>query len=110
MAKKTEVRLIDDLDGSEAEATFQVSWDGLGVEVELSADNRKRIEETLVPLFNVGQKISVHYGSSGPKGPCLLPLPAPRRSGFRARARAMQASLDYRCGGTPGVGPASRSP
>ena len=69
MAQKTEVILTDDLDGSPAEDTFRVSWEGQAVEVELSADNRKRIEESLAALFDAGRKISVHYGSRGPQGP-----------------------------------------
>jgi len=69
MAKQERVDLIDDLDGSPAEDTFRVSWEGQAVEVELSADNRKRIEESLAALFDAGRKISVHYGSRGPQGP-----------------------------------------
>ena len=44
-------------------------------------------------------------------GPCLHPLPAPSAQWVPSLvARAMQASLDYRCGGSAGIGPASRSP
>ena len=78
MARQERIDLIDDLEGSPAEGTFRVSWDGRAVEVELSADNRKRIEDSLAELFDAGRKISVHYGPSGPKGPKPKLSRAPR--------------------------------
>jgi len=84
MAQKTEVILTDDLDGSPAEDTFRVSWEGQAVEVELSSDNRKRIEESLAALFDAGRRIPVHYGSRGPQGP-KPKTKAPRTDGGAAR-------------------------
>ena len=78
MARQERIDLIDDLDGSPAEGTFQVSWDGQAVEVELSKENRTRIEESLAALFDAGRKISVHYGSRGPQGPKPKQVRAPR--------------------------------
>jgi len=82
MAQKTEVILTDDLDGSPAEDTFRVSWEGQAVEVELSKENRTRIEESLAALFDAGRRISVHYGSRGPQGPKTKP---PRTAGGAVR-------------------------
>jgi len=56
MAKQTEVRLIDDLDGSEASGTVTFGLDGTSYEIELSDDNRKRLEEALTPYVEAGRK------------------------------------------------------
>ncbi len=44
------------------------------------------------------------------RGPARIPFPRSLRSGCRRCIRPMQARLDYRCGGSAGVRPASRSP
>jgi hypothetical protein len=47
MAKHTQVILIDDLDGGEANETVTFAIDGLSYEIDLSDDNAKKLREAL---------------------------------------------------------------
>jgi len=45
--KKFKVMRVDDIDGAEATATVQFSYQGKAYEIDLSDDNRYRLEEAL---------------------------------------------------------------
>jgi Lsr2 len=49
MAKHTQVILIDDLDGGEANETVTFAIDGTSYEIDLSDGNAKRLREALSP-------------------------------------------------------------
>jgi len=49
MATETITRLIDDLDGSEAERTVTFAWDGRTYEIDLSKKNVAALEKTMKP-------------------------------------------------------------
>lgn len=46
MAKRTQVILVDDLDGGEAEETVPFSVDGVSYEIDLSARNAAALRDT----------------------------------------------------------------
>lgn len=50
MAKHTQVILIDDLDGGEANETVTFAIDGLSYEIDLSDDNAKTLREAVAPF------------------------------------------------------------
>lgn len=56
MAKRVEVFLIDDLDGSEASETVTFGLDGSTYEVDLSSDNAAKLRESLGSFIEVGRK------------------------------------------------------
>ncbi|MGQ4519134.1 histone-like nucleoid-structuring protein Lsr2 [Dermabacteraceae bacterium CCM 9520] len=58
MARKTHVVLIDDLDGSEATETVSFGLDGVNYELDLSADNAKKLREALSPWLAAARRTS----------------------------------------------------
>lgn len=57
MARKVEVQLIDDLDGSKAEETIKFSLDGVTYEIDLSRKNAAKLRNGLEPYVKAGQKL-----------------------------------------------------
>jgi hypothetical protein len=51
MATETITRLIDDLDGSDAQRTVTFAWDGRTYEVDLSKKNVAAFEKTMKPYL-----------------------------------------------------------
>lgn len=56
MAKHTQVILIDDLDGGEANETVTFAIDGLPYEIDLSDANAKKLREALAPFVSSARK------------------------------------------------------
>ena len=76
MARRT--ILADDLDGSEADvSTVSFSIDGSNYEIDLSADNQGRLNETLAPYVEAAR--SVGGGSGRRARGTAASEPAPRR-------------------------------
>jgi hypothetical protein len=75
MAKQTITRLIDDLDGSEADETVKFGIDGVQYEIDLSQENANKLREMLEPYVKAGAKIG-------------------RGNVVPARRRAAQAAVD----------------
>ena len=61
MAKHTQVILIDDLDGGEANETVGFAIDGSAYEIDLSDGNAKRLRDALSPFVG-----SARRAESGP--------------------------------------------
>lgn len=59
MAKRVQVVLIDDLDGSEADETVHFSLDDAGYEIDLSRDNASRLRDVLTPYLGSARKVGV---------------------------------------------------
>lgn len=58
MARKVEVTLVDDIDGSEATATVQFAFAGVQYEIDLNDDNTAKLEKALAPYIEHGRKVS----------------------------------------------------
>ncbi|MBX6386907.1 MAG: Lsr2 family protein [Microbispora sp.] len=56
MAKHTQVILIDDLDGGEANETVTFAIDGTAYEIDLSDQNAKRLREALSPFVSSARR------------------------------------------------------
>jgi hypothetical protein len=56
MAQETTVRLVDDLDGSDASGTFDFSLDGRQYHVDLSDKNAAKLRDALEPFIGVARK------------------------------------------------------
>lgn len=56
MAKRVEVTLVDDIDGSEAHETVQLAVDGATVEIDLSTGNAGRLRAVLAPYLEAGRR------------------------------------------------------
>ncbi len=57
MATQTMTKLVDDLDGSAADRTVTLSWDGVTVEIDLSKKNIAALDSALKPYFAVGRRV-----------------------------------------------------
>ena len=57
MARKVEVQLIDDLDGSTAEESIKFSLDGINYQIDLNKKNAAKLRSSLAPYVNAGQKL-----------------------------------------------------
>ena len=57
MARKVEVHLIDDLDGSRGEETVKFSIDGVNYEIDLSKKNAAKLRGGLEPYVKAATKI-----------------------------------------------------
>ncbi|MEV7806848.1 Lsr2 family protein [Microbispora sp. NPDC088329] len=56
MAKHTQVILIDDLDGGEANETVTFAIDGTSYEIDLSDGNAKRLRDALSPFVSSARR------------------------------------------------------
>lgn len=59
MAKTTEIRLTDDLDGSEAVEELTFALRGTTYEIDLNAKNVAALEKALDTFINAGRKPSI---------------------------------------------------
>lgn len=57
MAKQIIHKLIDDLDGGEADETVKFSLDGVQYEVDLSKKNAEKLREDFAPYVAAGVKV-----------------------------------------------------
>jgi hypothetical protein len=75
MVRKTEVTLIDDLDGSKATETISFGLGNSRYSIDLSSKNAKKLRDTLTPYVAAARKTSTPQkpgrgrqpASSGPK-------------------------------------------
>lgn len=56
MAQKIEVRLVDDIDGGEADRTIQFAFEGYAYEIDLSESNAKKMLEALKPYVDAARR------------------------------------------------------
>jgi Lsr2 len=64
VARETFTKLIDDIDGGEAQETVKFGLDGHSYEIDLSAKNANKLRAALAPYLEVGTRVSGR--SSGP--------------------------------------------
>lgn len=58
MAKKTIVRLVDDLNGSEASESVSFGLDGVDYTIDLSTDSAKYLRDALAPFVARGRRVT----------------------------------------------------
>lgn len=57
MAQKVIIRLVDDIDGSEATETVAFGIDGRGYEIDLNSDNAERLRASLNDFVSAGRGV-----------------------------------------------------
>lgn len=62
MATRTQVIVIDDLDGSEADETLTFGLDGEAYEIDLSEENAAVLRELLQPYVGVARRVTNKRG------------------------------------------------
>jgi Lsr2 len=69
MARKVEVRLLDDLDDSQADETVQFGLDGTPYEIDLSSKHAKELRSMLDKYISVARRAGQsRRGTAGRKG------------------------------------------
>ncbi|HMR50750.1 MAG TPA: Lsr2 family protein [Arachnia sp.] len=58
MARKVEVTLVDDIDGSPADRNVTFALDGKTYEIDLSEGNIARLSEALAPFIESGRRVT----------------------------------------------------
>jgi hypothetical protein len=57
MARKVEVKLVDDLDGSRADETLRFGCDGINYEIDLSAPHAEQLRKALAQFILNGRRV-----------------------------------------------------
>jgi hypothetical protein len=86
MAKHTQVILIDDLDGGEANETVTFAIDGSAYEIDLSDGNAKKLREALEPYVTGARRAEPAQGRGK----------ASRRGGSDRRQMTRERSAEIR--------------
>ncbi len=81
MAQVTNVKLLDDLDGTKAAETVAFGVDGVGYEIDLSIKNAKALRKVLAEFVAAGRHVKV-----------AVPAPV-SRSAARGKAAGPDASV-----------------
>jgi hypothetical protein len=63
MAQKVQILLVDDLDGGRADESVAFALDGTAYEIDLSADNAKRLREFLAPFIDGARRATAAEGA-----------------------------------------------
>jgi hypothetical protein len=95
MARKVEVRLIDDLDGSAAEESVKFSLDGVNYEIDLNKKNAAKLRTGLEPYVKAAKKLGrapSHRVSARGRG--SAPATADREQNQAIREWAQRKGLD----------------
>lgn len=68
MAKTIITTLVDDIDGSPADSTTTFALDGVSYEIDLSAENKTKLEKALADYLKAGRRIGVTRRAGRPRG------------------------------------------
>jgi hypothetical protein len=95
MAEQIIKRLIDDIDGGEAEETVQFSLDGVPYEIDLSSANAKKVRDSLAPYVEHARKAG-SGGAGGRRRRSRAASSRERSADIRAWAKARGIKVNER--------------
>ena len=84
MAKQTVTKLIDDLDGSNAESTVSYTWDGTAYEIDLSKKNAAAFRKAIGTYVSASRKVGRVRGAT-----------AKRAGSVRTNSEQLQAIREW---------------
>ena len=95
MAQQVNVKLVDDVDGSDAAGTVSFAIDGRAYEIDLSEDNAARLRDSLASFVAAARKSGGARAAAGRRtqkmtersGPRSQPLDREQTAAIRAWAR-----------------------
>jgi hypothetical protein len=95
VAKETITKLIDDLDGGEAQETVKFGLDGHSYEIDLSTKNANKLRNALAPYLENGTRVgraaaTMRLGGGRGRGSAV----AEREQNKAIRAWALRKGLD----------------
>jgi hypothetical protein len=68
VAKKTITKLVDDIDGGEAQETVKFGLDGYHYEIDLSTKNANKLRNVLATYVEKGSRIPTRVAAGGGRG------------------------------------------
>ncbi|WP_112134078.1 histone-like nucleoid-structuring protein Lsr2 [Glycomyces dulcitolivorans] len=89
MARKTQVVLIDDIDGGKADETVKFALDGQAYEIDLSDVHAKELRDALEKFQEAGTRLG-RYSLGAARGPVRQAVAPRRRSGDRDHNKAIR--------------------
>ncbi len=95
MAEQIIKRLIDDIDGGEAEETVQFSLDGVPYEIDLSSANAKKVRDSLAPYVEHARRAG-SGGAGGRRRRSRAASSRERSADIRAWAKARGIKVNER--------------
>lgn len=88
MARKVEVTILDDIDGTEADGTVDFALDGIEYEIDLSKTNTEQLRSALAPFLTAARKAPAAARQRTPKrAPKAATHEGPSTSEVRAWAQ-----------------------
>jgi hypothetical protein len=94
MARKTQVVLIDDIDGGKADETVKFALDGQAYEIDLSDAHAKELRDALEKFQEAGTRLG-RYSLGAARGP-VRQAPTPRRQpGDRDQNKAIREWAEH---------------
>ncbi|MGW5789241.1 histone-like nucleoid-structuring protein Lsr2 [Saccharopolyspora sp. NPDC003752] len=89
MAEKVTVQLVDDIDGTPADATVEFGLDGVGYAIDLSQDNAARLRDALARYVSNARRTGGRKRASVKSGTTAAPqaLDKERNQAIRTWAR-----------------------
>lgn len=90
MTKQTLTKLVDDLDGNNADRTVVFGWDGNNYEIDLSSKNVSAFEKALKPYLSAARSVSASGANGRRRAARTASVPRKRNdlASVRAWARA----------------------
>ena len=89
MAQKVDVRLVDDVDGSEASETIEFSLEGRSYELDLSEENAAKLRDAFAPFVGAARRAD-GGGRGGRRGSGRGAPAVARPSSDRERTQAIR--------------------
>ena len=89
MAQKVQVTLVDDLDGGSADETVSFSIDGINYEIDLSAENAKKLRSAIAHFSEAGRRVSATRRGAGTRSRSGGPNPSAIREWARSQGIAV---------------------
>jgi len=86
MAQVTNVKLLDDIDGSKAVETVSFGVDGVGYEIDLSAKNAKALRKVLADFVAAARHVKAAVPSSAARSTPRAKSAGPDAAAIRAWA------------------------
>ncbi|MEV0705862.1 Lsr2 family protein [Saccharopolyspora sp. NPDC050389] len=87
MAQKVTVQLVDDIDGTPAEATVEFGLDGVGYAIDLSQDNAADLRGTLTPYVEHARRVGGRKHTTAK----AVTTAAPQHAASKERNQAIRA-------------------
>lgn len=96
MAQIREVKLVDDLDGKEADETVEFGFDGKSYAIDLSADNAGRLREVFADYVAAARRVAGYRAATATATVRRAPVDREQNQAVRVWARKRGLTVSNR--------------